>query len=440
MLSEVITGELARKFGKILLYNQHIDFEFGSASNSNWTSPWAIACEPTTEPSCADFPLHEHFPYGLCNASKAHAKALTARWAGKEIVSDYTLDSNPDPGYYSNSSYEFDFGSNPEPESENTITEQLLSGPTTVLVITSTPAGRFVYWPDRKLADLTDENLRCVAYLYSLPFQEGKPLALAEGHSSTQVTTTDSSLGTPDRQVFMAAGETLGPSGTRPDRYFEDISVDELSANAPADETSDDKNARRERNRKQNERRRRLRESLPIRNLTEALDQVKNRVHTTPEQCLMSISTIACQAQGMRAGEVIAKLAKDAYFMRVDNRVTQVPPLRTREADHEATSRSPADNGRNRTRGKLPQNPNRTRASAGGPSQGGNSAGGAGGSRAVVAHGDVGGGGSGGGSSSHGAGRRAGGGGDREGRGHADSHVTGVSRGVYDARRRIKEI
>jgi hypothetical protein len=142
----------------------------------------------------------------------------------------------------------------------------------------------------------------------------------------------------------------------------------------------------------------------------------------------------------MRVGEVIAKLAEDAYFMRVDNRVTQVPPLRTREADHEATSRSPADNGCNRTRGELPQNPNRTRASAGGPSQGGHSAGGAGGSRAVVAHGEAGGGGSDGGSSSHGAGRRAGGRGDRGGRGHADSHVTGVSRGGYDARCRIEEI
>jgi hypothetical protein len=41
----------------------------------------------------------------------------------------------------------------------------------------------------------------------------------------------------------MAVGETPGPSGTRPDRYFEDISADELSANAPADETNDDKNA-----------------------------------------------------------------------------------------------------------------------------------------------------------------------------------------------------
>jgi hypothetical protein len=125
----------------------------------------------------------------------------------------------------------------------------------------------------------------------------------------------------------MAACETPGPSGTRPDRYLDDFSKDELSANAPTDETTDNKNAQRDHNRKQNERRRRLRKTLPIRNLTEALDQVANRVHTTPEQFLMSITTIACQAQGVHVGEVIAKLAEDAYFMRVDNRVTQVPPL-----------------------------------------------------------------------------------------------------------------
>jgi hypothetical protein len=40
------------------------------------------------------------------------------RRAGKEIVSDYTLDSNPSFGYYSISSYEFDLGSDPnKPES-----------------------------------------------------------------------------------------------------------------------------------------------------------------------------------------------------------------------------------------------------------------------------------------------------------------------------------
>jgi hypothetical protein len=170
-LPEVITGNLAGKFGEISLYNQHAEFESGSASNSNLTFPWAIACEPTIEPLCADVPLHEHFPYGLCNASRAHAEALAARRAGKEIVSDYSSNSNPASGYHSDSSYEFDFGSDPdEPESENSTTEQPLSALATDLVITSTPTGRFVYWPNRKPADLTGGNSRCVTYLDSLPF------------------------------------------------------------------------------------------------------------------------------------------------------------------------------------------------------------------------------------------------------------------------------
>jgi hypothetical protein len=38
-LLEVITGTLAGKFGEISLYNQHADFEYRSASNSNSTSP-----------------------------------------------------------------------------------------------------------------------------------------------------------------------------------------------------------------------------------------------------------------------------------------------------------------------------------------------------------------------------------------------------------------
>jgi hypothetical protein len=56
----------------------------------------------------------------------------------------------------------------------------------------------------------------------------------------------------------------------------------------------------------------------------------------------------------MRAGQVIAKLVEDAYFMRVDNRVAQPPPARN--SDNEATSRS-ANLGRNRTRGELPAQP-----------------------------------------------------------------------------------
>jgi hypothetical protein len=375
-------------------------------------------------------------------------QASTTRRAGKEPVPEYDSDSNTAPGhasdsnplfgFYSDSAYEFDFGSDPEePESEGNTTEQPLSGPTSGLVITSTPSGRFVYWPDRKPVDLADQNSRYIAYLDSLPFQEGTPLSRAEEYTPTEVASSDSSLGNPDRQVFMAAGDTPGPSGTADDRYLEDISANELSANTPADETDANRDARRERNRKRNERRRRLRDNLPIRNLVEALDQVESRVHTTPEQCPMSITVIARQAQGMRAGEVIAKLAEDAYFMRVDNRVTQPPPVRNR--DNEATSRS-AELGRNRTRAALPANPNSTRATAGGPSRGGNSAAAAGADREVVPQRDPGGGGSGDESSNHEADKRAGAGGDRGGRGHANSHVSGASQGGFDARQKIEEL
>jgi hypothetical protein len=71
--------------------------------------------------------------------------------------------------------------------------------------------------------------------------------------------------------------------------------------------------------------------------------------------------------------------------MRVNSGVIQVPPLKTHEPrHHEATSRSPADGGRNRSRGEQPQNPNCSRVLAGGPSQGSNSAGSAGGSAAAL--------------------------------------------------------
>jgi hypothetical protein len=224
-LPEVVTGDLAGKFGEISLYNQHADFKLGFDSNSNSTSPWAMACESATQPSRAASPLRELFARGPRNTSRAHSKAPTTRRVSKEIVpeydsdsntvSGYNSDSNPLSGFYSDSSYEFDFGTNPdEPESESNTTEQPLSGPAFVLVITSTPAGRFVYWPDRKPADLTGGNSRCVAYLDSLPFQEGTPPAPAREHTPTEVATSDSSLGSPDRQVFMTTNETPGPSGT----------------------------------------------------------------------------------------------------------------------------------------------------------------------------------------------------------------------------------
>jgi hypothetical protein len=356
-LPEVVAGELAGKFSEISLFNHHADFELESASNSNSTSPWAIACEPAAQPSHVVPPPRERSARGPRVPSRARTEAPSSRRAGKEPVPEYNSDSDTAPGhasdsnplskFHSDSAYEFDFGSDPEePESEDNSTEHPLSGPASRLVIKSTPAGRFVYWPDCKPTDLISGDSRYVAYIDSLPFQEGTPLARADSNNPTEVAVSESSLGTPDRQVFMAAGDTPGPSGTAQDKYLEDISSDELSADAPADETPANRDARRERNRKRSERRRHLRDNLPIRNLAEALEAIESRVHTTPEKYLMSITAIARQAQGIRAGEVIAKLAEDAYFMRVDNRVNQPPPARHR--DNEATSCS-ANHGPNRT-------------------------------------------------------------------------------------------
>jgi hypothetical protein len=101
-LPEVVTGELAGKFGEISLSNIHADFELESVSNSNPTSPWAIACEPAAQPSQA---------------------APSPRRAGKEPASEYNSDSDAVPNrasdssplaeFYSNPDYEFDFGSDP---------------------------------------------------------------------------------------------------------------------------------------------------------------------------------------------------------------------------------------------------------------------------------------------------------------------------------------
>jgi hypothetical protein len=180
-LPEAITGELAGKFGEISLFNHHADCELESVSNSNSTSPWAIACEPAAQPSHVVPPLRERSACGPRILSRVCAEAPSSRRAGKEPVPVYNsdsdtapghaLDSNPLSEFYSNPAYEFDFGSDPEdPESEDNSTEHPLSGPAFRLVITSTPAGRFIYWPDRKPADLISGDSRYVAYIDSLPF------------------------------------------------------------------------------------------------------------------------------------------------------------------------------------------------------------------------------------------------------------------------------
>jgi hypothetical protein len=119
-LLEVVTGELAGKFSEISLSDHHADFELESASNST-TSPWAITCEPATQPSHVVPPPRERSTRGPRILSRARKEAPPSRRAGKEPVPEYNSDfdtapghasdSNPLSGFYSDSAYEFDFGS-----------------------------------------------------------------------------------------------------------------------------------------------------------------------------------------------------------------------------------------------------------------------------------------------------------------------------------------
>jgi hypothetical protein len=96
-LPEVVTGELAGKFGEISLFNHHADFELESAFNSNSTSPWAIACEPAAQPSQAVPSPREHSTRGPRILSRARTGAPTSRRAGKEPVLEYNSDSDTAP-------------------------------------------------------------------------------------------------------------------------------------------------------------------------------------------------------------------------------------------------------------------------------------------------------------------------------------------------------
>jgi hypothetical protein len=96
------------------------------------SSPLSSSCSAAMATSRGGTWVSSADGYGLASTVAACSGASTGS----------TSDSNPVSGYYSDSSYEFNFGSDPdEPESENSTTEQPLSGPATGLVITSTPLG-----------------------------------------------------------------------------------------------------------------------------------------------------------------------------------------------------------------------------------------------------------------------------------------------------------
>jgi hypothetical protein len=143
-LPEVVTGELAGRFGEISLFDQHADFELGSASKSNSTSPWAIACEPATQPSHVVSPPRERSTRGPRNLSRARTEAPSSRRAGKEPVPEYNSNSDTAPGHASDS--------NPPPAYTRTPRTSSTSGrtlriPSTRTTLLSNPyQGRLLGW------------------------------------------------------------------------------------------------------------------------------------------------------------------------------------------------------------------------------------------------------------------------------------------------------
>jgi hypothetical protein len=123
------------------------------------------------------------------------------------------------------------------------------------LMITSTPVGRFMHWKGMSLSDLLEADDRLVAHLEPLPFQEGRPLAtVAEGSTELVDVSSDELV---SRQVLIA--EEGEGDGDFPIAEFDDVSEDEVTANAGA-ENNADREARRAWNRARTIRRRRVNE------------------------------------------------------------------------------------------------------------------------------------------------------------------------------------
>ena len=114
------------------------------------------------------------------------------------------------------------------------------------LTIMATPQSRVVYW---KNSDSTD-NARLVACLRDLPYQSGRPLSPFGEEEIGDIALVDynTTHSTPDRQVYVSLHGDDSALGSQADQYANDnmdqISEDELSVNAPQDESPQDRDNR----------------------------------------------------------------------------------------------------------------------------------------------------------------------------------------------------
>ena len=124
----------------------------------------------------------------------------------------------------------------------------------------ATPQGRIVFWMNSESSN-DGNNARMVACLRDLPYQPGKPLSAVRGEEVGDTALVDYSTtnSTSDRQVYVSLHGEESALGSQVDRYanesLDQISDDELSVNAPQDESQQDKESLRQRNRRRATRR-----------------------------------------------------------------------------------------------------------------------------------------------------------------------------------------
>jgi hypothetical protein len=211
------------------------------------------------------------------------------------------------------------------------------------LMITTTPEGRFVYWKGMSLSDLLEAGDRLVAHLELLPFQEGRPLAtMAEGSTELVDTSSDKLFSC---QVLMA--EEGEDDGDFPIAEFDDVSEDEVTTNAGA-ENNANREARRARNKARTIRRRRVNERRRSmhRELDPEFAAVSERGFRTPMANIARVTAILERSNDPNVRQALL------CAQRAWNQLDQKNPASTIREERVGESRSQAHS---RTAGGRPR-------------------------------------------------------------------------------------
>ena len=189
------------------------------------------------------------------------------------------------------------------------------------LTIASISQARFVYWKGMKPSKLLKRNERLVAYIPELPYQEGSHLSLIleEGTGDTEPATYYSNESCTDRHVYMA---DIADSH-RDHELPEDISADDLTADA-GNEDDTQWEARREKNRQRQQRRTDAQQRQRIqRNLQTEFERAAEQGFHTP------------MANAMHATRLLDRIQDPAVRQSV--RLLQLVAIRLNERDKMAS-------------------------------------------------------------------------------------------------------